>query len=210
MRNSIFHHAETTRPVPSDAWAQFISDGGYEAIIFDCDGTLVESGEAHFKAFQTAIRAQGHELDRAWYDERTGLDRHSTLATFAKTIHSAFDVPRAIGESMTAYISNTSTARPIRETIDLAKSLSSTLKMAVVTNSERQVAAASLGAIGLDTHFDHVVTISDGLPPKPEPDLFIAAATALNTPLAKTLVFEDSDEGVQAAIRAGLDVIQLV
>ena len=44
----------------SDAWPQLIADEDYEAIIFDCDGTLVESSEAHFLAFQSAVQTQGH------------------------------------------------------------------------------------------------------------------------------------------------------
>jgi beta-phosphoglucomutase-like phosphatase (HAD superfamily) len=210
MRHSIFHHAGTTRELTSDAWLQLISDGSYQAVIFDCDGTLVESGEAHCQAFQTAVGTQGCTMERAWYDARTGLDRKSILAAFAKTIDGPFDVGSAVSASITAFILGSSAVLPILETTTLAKTLRPTHKLAVVTNSEKDVAAASLCATGLQTHFDHVVTISDGLPPKPAPDLFIAAAKRLNTSATKTLVLEDSKEGVQAAIQAGMDVLQVL
>lgn len=194
----------------SDAWPALIADGGYEAIIFDCDGTLVESSEAHFQAFQTAIRTQGHEMERLWYNQRTGLDRQSTLAAFAKTTNGQFDVSMAVTDSIAAFILNKSAVSPIFETTALAKMVRRSCKLAVVTNSEREVAGASLTAIGLQAHFDHIVTISDGLPPKPAPDLFVAAASLLNTSIAKTLILEDSKEGVQGAIRAGIDVLEVM
>lgn len=210
MRHSIFHHAGKTHAVRSEAWPLLIKTVGYESIIFDCDGTLVESGDAHFRAFRSAVRAQGYEMERAWYDERTGFDRRSVLAAAAEAIDGPFDITLAVGESISAYLLNSSTVLPIAETVDLAKSVSPLYKLAVVTNSEKEIAEASLSAIGLQNHFNHIVTISSGLPPKPAPDLFIAAAELLNTSMATTLVLEDSKEGVRGAIRAGMDVLEVL
>jgi HAD superfamily hydrolase (TIGR01509 family) len=92
----------------------------------------------------------------------------------------------------------------------LVKGLQGLHRLAVGTNSERDVAAASLTATGLLGFFDHVVTISDGVPPKPAPDIFMRAAGLLKAEFSQTLVFEDSNEGVQAALTAGMDVVQLL
>lgn len=194
----------------SDAWAQLIIDGGYKAVIFDCDGTLVESSEAHFQAFQSAVHAQGYAMERSWYEARTGLDRHSILAAFSGTVSGSFDIPLAVNDSIAAFIQGRANVTPIRETIDLVRVLQLNFKLAVVTNSEDEVANASLNQIGLQDHFNHIVTVTSGLPPKPAPDLFIAAAKAMMTEADKTLIFEDSSEGVQAGIRAGMDVVQVM
>jgi len=58
--------------------------------------------------------------------------------------------------------------------------------------------------------FATIVSVSDGLPAKPAPNIFAYAAQRLGFPAAKTLVVEDSPEGVSAAIAAGSDVIQVV
>ena len=65
--NSIFFSGGAKRHVASANWYSEIIAGEYTAVIFDCDGTLVESGEAHFKSFRTAVRAQGYDLERDWY-----------------------------------------------------------------------------------------------------------------------------------------------
>lgn len=210
MRHSIFHSAGTALEMTSDAWPRLIADKGYEAVIFDCDGTLVESSEAHFLAFQSAVQAQGYAMERAWYESRTGLDRQSTLAAFSEIASGSFDIELAVADSIGAFIRNSANVTPICETTDLVRLLWPGVELAVVTNSEDEVANASLSQIGLREHFDHIVSISSGLPPKPAPDMFVAAVTAMTTAANGTLIFEDSREGVQAGLRAGMDVVQVM
>ena len=210
MRYSIFHSSGTALEMTSDAWPQLIADEGYEAVIFDCDGTLVESSEAHFLAFQSAVQTQGYAMERAWYESRTGLDRQSTLAAFSEIASGSFDIELAVADSIGAFIRNSANVTPICETTDLVRLLWPSVELAVVTNSEDEVVNASLNQVGLRDHFDHIISISSGLPPKPAPDLFIAAAKAMKIAANKTLIFEDSHEGVQAGIKAGMDVAQVM
>ena len=81
--------------------------------------------------------------------------------------------------------------------------------MAVGTNAEIEVATASLQAVNLLNYFVTIVSISDGLLAKPAPNIFAHATKILGFTAAKTLIFEDSAEGVSAAIAAGSDVIQV-
>jgi HAD superfamily hydrolase (TIGR01509 family) len=210
MRRSIFHRAGNTQSITSDKWLKLIEDGGYSAIIFDCDGTLVESSDAHFQAFQASVHTKNQEMERSWYESRTGLDRQSILTAFAKTVSGNFDVSLAVNDSIAAFITGHTAVLPIFETVDLVKTLRTSFDLAVVTNSENDVVKASLTKIGLQDHFDHTVSISNGLPPKPAPDMFIAAANCLSASASNTLIFEDSNEGTQAGIVAGMNVIQLL
>ena len=208
--DSILHSGGGQRHVSSQNWHSEIIVGDYHAVIFDCDGTLVNSSEAHFQSFRTAVRAQGHDLDRVWYAQLTGLDRQSLLAALSVEISGTLDITLAIEQSIDAFISATAAVSPIPETSELVRTLGSTLPMAVGTNAEFEVATASLQAVGLLNFFATIVSISDGLLPKPAPDIFAHATQRLGFPAAMTLVFEDSAEGVSAAIAAGSDVVQIV
>ncbi|MDP5362047.1 MAG: HAD family phosphatase [Paracoccaceae bacterium] len=210
MLQSTFYHRGETRAVGSDDWPGLIATGGYSAIIFDCDGTLVNSGEGHFRALQAAVNAQGASMDRAWYNARTGLDRKSTLDAFAQTISGDFDVSRAITQSIEAFQSVVHCVSAIPETVDLLRGLDAVFGRAVVTNAEKPVAEASLGAIDVLSCIDHLVTFSDGLPPKPAPDMFRLAAAKLDVSCTRVLVFEDSPQGVAAALAADMDVVLLL
>lgn len=209
MLQSIFHHAGETRCLLSDDWPDLIAQGGYKAVIFDCDGTLVNSAGGHFEAFQSAVNRQGARMDKGWYVARTGLDRRSTLEAFAQCCNLPFDVSRAVADSIAAFQAASHHVSAIPQTVALLRGLDASLGRAVVTNAEREVAETSLGAIGVLSCIDHLVSISDGLPPKPAPDMFVAAARLLGVPCPAVLVFEDTREGADAAIAAGMDVVLL-
>jgi len=210
MRKSYLHAQGTRRPVTSDHWYAEIKAGGYRAVIFDCDGTLVESEELHFQSFQSALQAQGHDILRDWYFARTGLDRLTTLRAFAADASEPLDVALAAQHSIDTFIANSAAVLPIVETVQLVRLLEGEFPMAVGTNAEAEIAHASLTATGILRCFEHVSSVSLGLDPKPAPDIFQNAAEKLGFSPAQTLVIEDSDQGVEAAMIAGFDVIRLV
>ena len=120
------------------------------------------------------------------------------------------DISLAAQQSIEAFISATTAISQIAETGKLVRTLAGTYPMAVGTNAEIEVATASLLAVGLSNYFTSIVSISDGYPAKPAPDIFSTAAQRLGVSSARTLVFEDSPEGVSAAIAAGSDVVQVL
>lgn len=210
MTTGIFYSNGEKQPLPVRQWRDLIRERGYQGFIFDCDGAVVESSEVHLRAFQTAAQAQGFEMHAAWYLERTGLDRFALFQAFAETVSGDFQIEEASAQSILAFINDSASVRPIEATQDLIKSLSKRAPLIIGTNAEQEVAEASLRATALLSYFQSVVSISDGLRPKPACDIFTEAAERLGKPLNEVLVFEDSNEGVQAALAAKLEVIQLV
>lgn len=196
-----------SRRLPPDHWLQAINDNEYQGVIFDCDGTLVESSESHFKAYQEAINAQGFDIDRNWYSQRTSLDRVSLLTLFAQVAGEEFDAGLAIEESIRAYQNHLHLIRPIKETSELLHALQGRLPIAVGTNAESEIARASLEAAGLAQIAGPIFSVSDGYLPKPASDIFLAAADRMSVLKTKVLVVEDSQHGVAAAQAVGMDVL---
>ena len=52
------------------------------AMIFDCDGTLLDSGPVYCESWATGLRLSGIEMSRKWYHERAGLSEHALLDSF--------------------------------------------------------------------------------------------------------------------------------
>jgi len=209
MIRATLHTAAGNAEITSDTWLNDVLKKGYQAFIFDCDGTLVESANVHFTSFAKAAEDQGYQLDRDWYFARTGLDRRSLFQEFAGECARGFDIEAAAENSISRFVEISDRVMAIPETETLVRQLGLTFPLAVGTNAERQVAEASLRATGLIDCFDHIVAITDNLKPKPSPEIFAKAAEMLGVPRMQNLVIEDSIQGVTAAKAAGLDVIEI-
>lgn len=204
------HTGARVRHVDVDEWLSAIEDLGASAVIFDCDGTLVHSSDAHLGAMQDAAAAQGFAMAQEWYQQRTGLDRETLFREFQACAGLSFDVARAISDSIVAFSSYASLIEPVPETLTLVTSLvARSVPIAVGTNAERSIACLSLAAIGLSGILPTIVSISDDLPPKPDPAIFREAARRLGVPPGQCLVIEDSDQGLAAARSAGMSVLML-
>ena len=150
-------------------------------------------------------------MSEEWYRARTGLDRQSLFREFQQTVGVTFDVPRAAASSIERFKDFSHLIKPLDPVQRFAAALQKrAIPIAVATNSEREVAEVSLSTSGSNVIFSQLVCISDVDHPKPLPDLFMAAAERLKVSRHKTLVIEDSPQGVQAAKAAEMSVIQIV
>ncbi|RED18010.1 HAD family hydrolase [Pontivivens insulae] len=189
-------------------WADMIETGGYRGLIFDCDGTLVLSEDAHFAAFSEAVARQGRTLNRGWYDARTGLDRTGLLTACAEQVLPGLDIGQATSDSIAAYIAQDAPLPKVEEVVTLAHRFRKLARI-VATNAEGAVAAASLTRAGIIDLFDAVVAVDDVDAPKPAPSMFLKAAQIAGLQSQDMLVIEDSPQGASAAERAGMDVLLL-
>ncbi len=209
--HSIFYRNGDTRRVSSDHWLDLFDTEQFSAAIFDCDGTLVESSAAHLQAMQSAARDQGADMPADWYQTRTGLDRTGLFREFAATLQTPFNVDQACEVSIAKFADAVSLVKPITPVLEFAVALKTRdIPLAVGTNAEGCVARRSLAAAAAKDLFSHIISISDGVRPKPSPDIFELAAKRLGVGPSQVLVIEDSPQGVDAAKAAGMSVIGLI
>lgn len=180
-----------------------------DALIFDFDGTLVESSDLHFAAISAAVARQGGAIARSWYDARTGLGRRDLCAAFAAGSDDPPDIERLVADSLAETGALVGMVRPNPPVVALARRFSGWRPMAVATNGESQVVTPILSATGLEKLFDTVVSVDQVKAPKPAPDLFLTAAARLGVAPVRCLVLEDSAEGLAAAKAAGMTALDV-
>ena len=170
------------------------------AVLFDMDGTLVDSDRA---------------VERAWtvWAAEHGVDAAEVIA-LAHGSPSAPTVRRMLPHLDEAAVS-TSAARQLELQYDdlsdvvaapgahdlLAVLGARSIPWAVVTSADARLAAARLGAAGIDAPV--LVTIDDLTAGKPDPAGYLRAAELLDVPPARCLVVEDAEVGLQAGRAAG-------
>jgi len=181
-----------------------------KAVLFDMDGTLVDSESVHFTIWNDLLAPFGVQ-----YDEATFCKRFSGRPTFeaAKEVVESYGLsinPEQLTDDKYAAFSHfVSTHLPAympcaKEVLEQVKA--SGLKMALVTGSAKNEAYPILKGYGIFDWFDCVVTKDDVNNPKPAGDPYQLALDTLNITANEAVAVEDTYTGVTAASNAGVAV----
>jgi HAD superfamily hydrolase (TIGR01509 family) len=179
------------------------------ALLFDWDGTLADSQYANFLSIRDALRTSGLDIDQEWFDTRTGVSTREMVALVAELAERDVDVDAVAAERDTRYLERLSTVGEVGHIADLLRREHGTRRTALATGGGARTVLPTVDALELRPYFDAVVTREDVEKGKPSPDIFLRAAQLLDADLAGCLVYEDSDEGIEAAHAAGMDVIDV-
>ncbi|QHS51283.1 HAD family phosphatase [Edaphobacter sp. 12200R-103] len=179
--------------------------GSFDALVFDCDGTLVDSAPAHLYSMQQALAPLGLTMNPEWYSSRHGLGPDDLLdayeADFKVESFVREDFYRAVNE---VFLANLHLIEEIRVVTDVARHWFGVVPMAVASNGVRKNVEATLIATRLRPLFYTIVTAGEVKRAKPAPDVYLEAAHRMRVAPERVVVFEDSNEGLEAASRAGM------
>ncbi len=180
------------------------------ALLFDLDGTLVDSDAEHLRAFQHAFAAYGIRLGKEEYDARIlGSDNGAIGRRFLPHLTAA-EQTATLNAKEASYRDHLGALTPIAGVgalLDYAEAHG--LGLAVVTNAPRANVDKVLGALGLEARLPLRVVGGDVARAKPDPLPYLTALQRLGAEAAHSLAFEDSLSGVRSALDAGLDVVAL-
>ncbi|MFN0114798.1 MAG: HAD family hydrolase [Paracoccaceae bacterium] len=178
------------------------------ALLFDLDGTLVDSDPLHAEVFVRMYAERGRSIDRDHYMAviHGRLSRDSFAEVFPD------EDPDALADEKEEifrrdYAPRVPPVPGIAATMDRARVAG--LKIALVSNAPRGNAQAMLAASGVADRIDAVVLAEDVARGKPHPDPYLAALTRLNVPAARAIAFEDSPTGIASSRAAGIFTVAL-
>jgi len=181
----------------------------FSAVLFDFDGVLVDTEWAIYQAWLRTFQKHDHDLPLDVYTRCIGSD----FATWSPKTHLeelsglAFDwhdLDELRQEEIMADLAN---AGPMPGVVGLLEKLNAAeIPCAVVSSSSHHWVDGWLEKLGLTRHFKTIVCRGDAPRIKPAPDLYLEAAKRLHLAPAACLVIEDSLNGVNSAIAAGMPV----
>ncbi len=186
-----------------------IPDDGYDAVIFDLDGTLVDSMPAHFAAWCEALAK--HDAPRVFPEDVFYAMGGRPTKDIVKELNGEcglkLDPEEVAVDKRKAFLRHLDDVVIIDDVVAFAESLRGKMPMAIATGGTRIVAEKTLQAVGLSDLFDEVVTANDVVCGKPAPDIYLEAASRLEIAPERCLVFEDAPAGMMAAQSAGMTVV---
>jgi len=177
-----------------------------KALIFDCDGTLVDSMPIHNYSWETAIKANGAEFNFDFFDSVKGMKSVDIVPLFNKTFGTNLITQKVIEAKHRVFYEKLPHLKAIDPVVKIAKDYYKKLLMAVVSGGSGKIVKAELETVGILELFDLILTADDDMKPKPAPDLFLYAAKHFNISAQDCQVFEDGELGIEAAIKAGMKI----
>ena len=176
------------------------------AALWDVDGTLIDSREYHWLSWQGALAAERFPVTRAQFEQTFGRRNEEILRGYFPH-YPAADIAR-VGEAKEAAYRGLVRERGI-ELLPGVRGWLERLRaggwlQAVASSAPRLNLEAIVDALGLEGYFSAVASAEDVTAGKPDPQVFLAAASKLGVPARACVVVEDAPAGTEAARRAGM------
>jgi len=176
-----------------------------DAVIFDCDGTLVDSMPIHFLAWNRTMTEVGIELPEDRFYAMGGIPTHRIIEMLAHEQKVLVDAYATAQRKEEAFFELIHMLEPIHIIVEVAEKLRGLKPIAVASGGSRHGIEKQLRHVGILDWFDTIVCAEDTTRHKPDPDVFLESARRLGVAPEKCLVFEDAELGIEAAKRAGMD-----
>jgi beta-phosphoglucomutase len=178
-----------------------------KAVLWDLDGTLVNSEEYHWQSWRDALAPEGLSIT---YDQFLGSFGMKNDPIMRQWLGDGYTPERSvrIAEAKEAdyrRLAQLHGLTPLpgaREWV--ARLRAAGWRQAIATSAPRENAEVMLAALGMTSLFDAVVVAEDVSHGKPDPEVFVTAAARVGVPPSRAIVVEDAAAGIEGARRAGM------
>tara|TARA_R110000744_G_scaffold356714_1_gene463497 strand:- start:291 stop:881 length:591 start_codon:yes stop_codon:yes gene_type:complete len=182
----------------------------YKGIVFDMDGTLIDSMGSHAVAWQQTCEHFGYPYDKEYIHALGGVPTREIAKLLNEKHGQNHDLDKVAEVKRQAWLALDDDLTVIEDTFNVMQRYKGKLKMGIGTGSERDNAIRMLTKTGLLERVETVVTSSDVKNGKPDGETFLTVAKNMGLSASECVVFEDTDIGRQAAKNAGMDCIMVI
>lgn len=183
-----------------------------KCIIFDMDGTLIDSERAYYSIWEILLQREGFLLTPSFYQNVIGAPTNQIKPLFLEAFGPRLPFDQLFQAFMLAranYIEQANFGLQPGVISFLNLFQQANILCALATSSTKKEALPLLDKLGLKDYFSHFVFGDEVMHGKPAPEIFVKATEKIASIPTDFLVFEDSKNGILAANRAGIKVYQI-
>jgi beta-phosphoglucomutase len=179
-----------------------------KGLFFDLDGTLCDTDEANFVAYQKALLEESLNFSKADFDVVNGhrFDHWPKMLGWSVPDEILLKVAE---RKKVYYADNVHLMRPNSHLINFLKAMRPYHTTVLLSTAKRVNAANVIKAAELDGLFDHMIFGDEIANPKPKPDVYLKGLELSGLKAEEVVAFEDSAAGLAAAASAGVRVIKV-
>ena len=181
----------------------------FEGLIFDLDGTLIDSMPAHFSAMRQALEEEGGRglFTEERFSELGGKPAADIVSLLNREYGLSMNAQKICQRQHDLLESKLDDFELIPEVADFAADHRGKVPMAVASAGTTTMVKASLSSVNILSWFDAIVGSDEVENGKPSPDVYLEAARRINVDPMNCVVFEDSEAGILGAESAGMKVV---
>lgn len=182
----------------------------YKALIFDLDGTLINSMPLHVLAWTTVYKERGYAINPQTIYDLGGMSSKDVVLYFNRHGLEINDVDAFVARKVEVYRSHFDklhTFKPIEKILRDGKAKGQLI--GIGTGTQRVNVDTILNFLNLDKCVDVSVSANDVTRHKPFPDTFLKAAQLLKLQPCECIVLEDGPLGIKSALDGGFDCIEV-
>ncbi len=175
-----------------------------KALIFDLDGTIIDTMPVHLKAYQTILAEFGIDFTPQMFEKVAGVPAKETMEIIFKEHHISADPAATAILKEEEYERSMLHLKPIANVLEVIEEYHGKLPMSVGTGGSKKLSWKALDEVGLSKYFEILVSNEDVSKFKPDPETFLRCSELMGVEPQFCQVFEDSKLGIHAAKVAGM------
>ncbi len=180
------------------------------AVLWDMDGTLLDSAEYHWLTWKEILAGEGREMTRERFASTFGRRNDAVLRDVFGDEFPDYEIARIAGAKEARYrelvlAGGIEPLPGVRRWLDRLQARG--WRQAVASSAPRANIVALLEALGIEDYFAAFAADEDVRHGKPNPEVFLVAASRLGIPPGRCVVVEDAAAGVEAGRLAGMRTI---
>ena len=180
-----------------------------EGLIFDCDGTIVDTMPIHYAAWCSTTAEHGLEFSEERFYALGGVSPFEVLRKLSEEQGVNIDSDAVTFQKEAKYMELIGDAAEIPEVMQIVRENHGNIPMVIASGGTHETVEGILQHCGIRHYFDAIVTSQDVENPKPAPDTFLEAARRINVAPEKCRAYEDADMGIKAIVAAGMEPVDV-